>query len=216
MAHLIAPSILAADFLHLGDAIQLLNNSEADYIHVDVMDGHFVPNLSFGLPIIKQVKAIADKPLDVHLMISNPQDYIQEYKEAGADIFTVHAEVCPHLHRMLQAVQKAGMQTGVALNPHTPVQILENVIQQVDLVCVMSVNPGFGGQQFIEHTYQKVKDLKKLITDSEADTKIEIDGGVNKDNTRRLVDAGADVLVAGSAVFKAVDAKQMISTLKHA
>ena len=216
MAHLIAPSILAADFLHLGDAIQLLNNSEADYIHVDVMDGHFVPNLSFGLPIIKQVKAIADKPLDVHLMISNPQDYIQEYKEAGADIFTVHAEVCPHLHRMLQAVQKAGMQTGVALNPHTPVQILENVIQQVDLVCVMSVNPGFGGQQFIEHTYQKVKDLKKLITDSEADTKIEIDGGVNKDNTRRLVDAGADVLVAGSAVFKADDAKQMISTLKHA
>lgn len=216
MAHLIAPSILAADFLHLGDAIQLLNNSEADYIHVDVMDGHFVPNLSFGLPIIKQVKAIADKPLDVHLMISNPQDYIQEYKEAGADIFTVHAEVCPHLHRMLQAVQKAGMQTGVALNPHTPVQILENVIQQVDLVCVMSVNPGFGGQQFIEHTYQKVKDLKKLITDSEADTKIEIDGGVNKDNARRLVDAGADVLVAGSAVFKADDAKQMISTLKHA
>ena len=216
MAHLIAPSILAADFLHLGDAIQLLNNSEADYIHVDVMDGHFVPNLSFGLPIIKQVKAIGKKPLDVHLMISNPQDYIQEYKEAGADIFTVHAEVCPHLHRMLQAVQKAGMQTGVALNPHTPVQILENVIQQVDLVCVMSVNPGFGGQQFIEHTYQKVKDLKKLITDSEADTKIEIDGGVNKDNTRRLVDAGADVLVAGSAVFKADDAKQMISTLKHA
>ena len=216
MAHLIAPSILAADFLHLGDAIQLLNNSEADYIHVDVMDGHFVPNLSFGLPIIKQVKAIGKKPLDVHLMISNPQDYIQEYKEAGADIFTIHAEVCPHLHRMLQAVQKAGMQTGVALNPHTPVQILENVIQQVDLVCVMSVNPGFGGQQFIEHTYQKVKDLKKLITDSEADTKIEIDGGVNKDNTRRLVDAGADVLVAGSAVFKADDAKQMISTLKHA
>ena len=216
MAHLIAPSILAADFLHLGDAIQLLNNSEADYIHVDVMDGHFVPNLSFGLPIIKQVKAITKKPLDVHLMISNPQDYIQEYKEAGADIFTVHAEVCPHLHRMLQAVQKAGMQTGVALNPHTPVQILENVIQQVDLVCVMSVNPGFGGQQFIEHTYQKVKDLKKLITDSEADTKIEIDGGVNKDNARRLVDAGADVLVAGSAVFKADDAKQMISTLKHA
>ena len=216
MAHLIAPSILAADFLHLGEAIQLLNNSEADYIHVDVMDGHFVPNLSFGLPIIKQVKAIADKPLDVHLMICNPQDYIQEYKEAGADIFTVHAEVCPHLHRMLQAVQKAGMQTGVALNPHTPVQILENVIQQVDLVCVMSVNPGFGGQQFIEHTYQKVKDLKKLITDSEADTKIEIDGGVNKDNARRLVDVGADVLVAGSAVFKADDAKQMISTLKHA
>ena len=214
MAHLVAPSILAADFLHLGDAIKMLNNSAADYIHVDVMDGHFVPNLSFGLPIIQQVNQIATKPLDVHLMIRNPQQYIQEYKQAGADIFTVHAEVCPHLHRVLQAVHAAGMQTGVALNPHTPIHVLEHVIKQVDLVCIMSVNPGFGGQQFIEHTFAKVKALKQLIQENEAPTKIEIDGGVSMHNAKQLVAAGADVLVAGSAVFKAEQPEEMIQQLK--
>lgn len=215
MAHCIAPSILAANFLELGQAIHMINNSESDFIHVDVMDGHFVPNLSFGLPIIKQVKEIAKKPLDVHLMISNPQQYIQEYKNAGADILTVHAEVCPHLHRVLQAIHQKGMQTGVALNPHTPISILENVIQHINLVCVMSVNPGFGGQQFIEQTYEKVKQLKQLILQKNANTKIEIDGGVSLQNARKLIDAGADILVAGSAVFKAHKPTDMIAELKN-
>lgn len=214
MSHLIAPSILASNFLQLGQEIELLNQSEADYIHVDVMDGHFVPNLSFGLPIIEQVKQIAQKPLDVHLMITNPQLYIEDYKNAGADILSVHVEVCDHLHRVLQAIEQAGMQRGVAINPHTPISHLENVIEQIDLICLMSVNPGFGGQKFIEHTYKKVEQLKELIVKSNSNAKIEIDGGVSLANARKLLNVGADVLVAGSAVFKADDPLEMIRELK--
>ena len=214
MSHLIAPSILASNFLQLGKEIELLNQSEADYIHVDVMDGHFVPNLSFGLPIIEQVKQIAQKPLDVHLMITNPQLYIEDYKNAGADILSVHVEVCDHLHRVLQAIEQAGMQRGVAINPHTPISHLENVIEQIDLICLMSVNPGFGGQKFIEHTYKKVEQLKELIVKSNSNAKIEIDGGVSLANARKLLNVGADVLVAGSAVFKADDPLEMIRELK--
>ena len=214
MSHLIAPSILASNFLQLGKEIELLNQSEADYIHVDVMDGHFVPNLSFGLPIIEQVKQIAQKPLDVHLMITNPQLYIEDYKNAGADILSVHVEVCDHLHRVLQAIEQAGMQRGVAINPHTPISHLENVIEQIDLICLMSVNPGFGGQKFIEHTYKKVEQLKELIVKSNSNAKIEIDGGVSLANARKLLNVGADVLVAGSAVFKADDPSEMIRELK--
>lgn len=216
MSHLVAPSILASNFLNLGNDIQMLNKSDADWIHVDVMDGHFVPNLSFGLPIIKQVKSIAQKPLDVHLMISNPELYIDDYQNAGADILTVHAEVCAHLHRTLQQIQEAGMKRGVAINPHTQNSVLENVIDQIDVICVMSVNPGFGGQKFIERTYEKVKELKKMINDSNSQAKIEIDGGVTIHNARNLVDAGADVLVAGSAVFKAENPIEMIHSLKSA
>lgn len=214
MSTLIAPSILASNFLSLGNDIQMINESTADWIHVDVMDGHFVPNLSFGIPIIKQVKAIATKPLDVHLMISNPDQYIQTYKDAGADILTVHAEATPHLHRSLQAIHGLDMKAGVALNPHTSIDCLEYVIQDVDVVCIMSVNPGFGGQSFIETTYEKVKALSSMIQRRNASTKIEIDGGVSLKNANKLVDAGANVLVAGSAVFKADNPSAMISSLK--
>lgn len=214
MSHLIAPSILASNFLQLGTDIEMLNQSQADWIHVDVMDGHFVPNLSFGLPIIKQVKAIAKKPLDVHLMITNPQQYITRYRDAGADILTVHAEVCPHLHRTLQEIHAAGMQAGVALNPHTPLDCLQYVIQEVDVVCIMSVNPGFGGQSFIESTYDKVRQLNQMIGDAGANTRIEIDGGVSLKNAKELLISGADVLVAGSAVFKAENPTAMIADLK--
>jgi len=216
MAHLIAPSILASNFLRLGDDIQLINNSKADWIHVDVMDGHFVPNLSFGIPIIKQVKSIATKPLDVHLMISNPEQYLSIYKDAGADILTVHAEATTHLHRTIQAIHNLGMKAGVALNPHTPLSVLQYVIKEVDVVCIMSVNPGYGGQTFIESTYEKVKSLSKLIKENNAPTKIEIDGGVSLKNIRQLVNAGSDVLVAGSAVFKAENPLEMIASLKDA
>lgn len=214
MSHLIAPSILASNFLQLGTDIEMLNQSQADWIHVDVMDGHFVPNLSFGLPIIKQVKAIAKKPLDVHLMITNPQQYITRYRDAGADILTVHAEVCPHLHRTLQEIHAAGMQAGVALNPHTPLDCLQYVIQEVDMVCIMSVNPGFGGQSFIQSTYEKVRQLNQMIGDAGANTRIEIDGGVSLKNAKELLISGADVLVAGSAVFKANNPTAMIADLK--
>ena len=211
---IIAPSLLAADFLKLGEACKMLNESEAEYFHLDVMDGSFVPNISYGLPIIEQIKTATKKVLDVHLMIVSPEKYIADFKKAGADILTVHYEACPHLHSTLQQIKAHGMKAGVAINPHTSVELLKEVIKDIDLVCVMSVNPGFGGQKFIEHTYEKVKALKQIITTAGATTLIEIDGGVTENNAAKLVAAGADVLVAGTTVFKATDPKQMIATLK--
>jgi ribulose-phosphate 3-epimerase len=211
---IIAPSLLAADFLRLGEACKMLNESEAEYFHLDVMDGSFVPNISYGLPIIEQIKTATTKVLDVHLMIVSPEKYIADFKKAGADILTVHYEACPHLHSTLQQIKAHGMKAGVAINPHTSVELLKDVIKDIDLVCVMSVNPGFGGQKFIEHTYEKVKALKNIITTASATTLIEIDGGVTENNAAKLVAAGADVLVAGTTVFKAAEPKQMIATLK--
>lgn len=214
MAIKIAPSILAADFANLQKEIEMLNASQADYIHVDIMDGVFVPNISFGIPVTEAVKRHAQKPLDVHLMIVNPDQYLEAFKKAGAAIITVHIEACVHLHRTLQAIRQLGCKAGVALNPHTPVQLLSEVITDIDLVCIMSVNPGFGGQKFIEHTYEKVRQLKRLITEKGAQTEIEIDGGVNQDNAALLMAAGADVLVAGSFVFSATDPIATIAKLK--
>jgi len=211
---IIAPSLLAANFLALGEACKMLNESEAEWFHLDVMDGSFVPNISYGLPVIEQIKSTTTKVMDVHLMIVSPEKYIADFKKAGADILTVHYEACPHLHSTLQQIKAQGMKAGVALNPHTSVDVLKDVIKDIDVVCVMSVNPGFGGQKFIEHTYEKVKSLKKIITDNGATTLIEIDGGVTENNAAKLVAAGANVLVAGTTVFKAADPKQMIITLK--
>ena len=211
---IIAPSLLAADFLNLGKACEMLNESEAEWFHLDVMDGSFVPNISYGLPVIEQIKKTTRKVLDVHLMIVSPEKYIADFKKAGADILTVHYEACPHLHSTLQQIKAHGMKAGVALNPHTSVDLLKDVIKDIDVICVMSVNPGFGGQKFIEHTYEKVKALKQIITHAGASTLIEIDGGVTENNASKLVAAGADVLVAGTTVFKAADPKQMIFTLK--
>jgi len=213
---IIAPSLLAADFLHLGKACEMLNESEAAWFHLDVMDGSFVPNISYGLPIIEQIKKTTTKVLDVHLMIVNPEKYIADFKKAGADVLSVHYEACPHLHSTLQQIKAQGMKAGVAINPHTSVDLLKDVINDIDVVCVMSVNPGFGGQKFIEHTYKKVRALKQIILDANASTLIEIDGGVTENNASALVKAGADVLVAGTTVFKAADPKQMIITLKNA
>ena len=213
---IIAPSLLAADFLRLGEACKMLNESEAEWFHLDVMDGSFVPNISYGLPVIEQIKTTTKKVMDVHLMIVSPEKYIADFKKAGADILTVHYEACPHLHSTLQQIKAHGMKAGVALNPHTSVELLKDVIKDIDVVCVMSVNPGFGGQKFIEHTYEKVKALKKMITEAGASTLIEIDGGVTQNNAAKLVVAGADVLVAGTTVFKAADPKQMIATLQSA
>lgn len=211
---IIAPSLLAADFLQLGNACEMLNKSEAEYFHLDVMDGVFVPNISYGLPVIEQIRKATTKICDVHLMIVEPEKYIAAFKKAGADILTVHQEACPHLHSTLQQIKAQGMKAGVALNPATPVSVLKDVIKDIDLVCIMSVNPGFGGQQFIEHTYEKVRALKQIITEAGASTLIEIDGGVTEHNAAALVQAGADVLVAGTTVFKAPDPIQMIATLK--
>jgi ribulose-phosphate 3-epimerase len=213
---IIAPSLLAADFLNLGKACEMLNESEAAWFHLDVMDGSFVPNISYGLPVIEQIKKTTTKVMDVHLMIVHPEKYIADFKKAGADVLTVHYEACPHLHSTLQQIKAAGMKAGVAINPHTSVDLLKDVIKDIDVVCVMSVNPGFGGQKFIEHTYEKVKALKQIIVNAGATTLIEIDGGVTENNAAALVKAGADVLVAGTTVFKATDPKAMIVTLKNA
>ncbi len=212
---IIAPSLLAADFLELGKACAMLNTSEAEWFHLDVMDGVFVPNISYGLPIIEQIKKTSTKEMDVHLMIVQPEKYITAFKQAGATILTVHYEACPHLHSTLQQIKAQGMKAGVALNPHTPVDVLRDIIFDIDVVCIMSVNPGFGGQKFIEHTYEKVKALKQLIVQHHATTLIEIDGGVTLDNASRLVAVGADVLVAGTTVFKAADPIQMIASLRN-
>jgi len=213
---IIAPSLLAADFLNLGKACEMLNESEAAWFHLDVMDGCFVPNISYGLPVIEQIKKTSSKTMDVHLMIVHPEKYIGDFKKAGADVLTVHYEACPHLHSTLQQIKAHGMKAGVALNPHTSVDLLKDVIKDIDVVCIMSVNPGFGGQKFIEHTYEKVKALKQIIVTAGTSTLIEIDGGVTENNASALVKAGADVLVAGTTVFKAADPKAMIVTLKNA
>jgi len=211
---LIAPSVLAADFANLQRDVEMINNSAADWFHIDIMDGVFVPNISFGMPVLAAINKHAKKTIDVHLMIVDPDRYIETFKNLGADILTVHYEACTHLHRSLQAIKAAGMKAGVAINPHTNVALLEDVINDIDLVCIMSVNPGFGGQSFIEKTYKKVQQLKEIIVRNNATTLIEIDGGVTDKNAADLVKAGADVLVAGSFVFTAQDPIATIENLK--
>ncbi len=214
MSPQIAPSILAADFANLQKEVEMLNASKADFIHVDIMDGVFVPNISFGIPVTEAIHKHATKPLDVHLMIVNPDNYLQAFRNAGAEIISVHYEACNHLHRSLQAIRNLGAKAGVAINPHTSINLLADVIQDIDLVCVMSVNPGFGGQKFIENTYDKVSRLKDLILSKGAKTLIEIDGGVNLQNAPKLMAVGADVLVAGSFVFSSVNPIATIEELK--
>jgi ribulose-phosphate 3-epimerase len=212
---IIAPSVLAADFANLQRDIEMINNSQADWFHIDIMDGVFVPNISFGMPVLEAITKHAKKTIDVHLMIVDPDRYIKTFKNLGADILTVHYEACTHLHRTLQAIKAEGMKAGVALNPHTNVSLLEDVIQDIDMVCIMSVNPGFGGQSYIENTYKKVAQLKELIVKNNAATLIEIDGGVTNKNAAELVRAGADALVAGNYVFKAEDPIATIADLKN-
>ena len=214
MKHLIAPSVLTANFQNLKKDFDMINASKADWYHVDVMDGKFVPNISFGMFIIKQMKAMATKPLDVHLMIVEPEKYIEQFREVGADIITVHYEACPHLHRTIQQIHATGAKAGVALNPHTPVSVLEDIIEELDLVCLMSVNPGFGGQKFIYQVIPKVRKLKEMIDSRNTKTLIEIDGGVGLQNAEELLKAGANVLVAGSAVFKSKNPLDTISRMK--
>ncbi|MBA3664755.1 MAG: ribulose-phosphate 3-epimerase [Bacteroidetes bacterium] len=212
--HLVAPSVLSANFANLQADIEMINSSKADWFHVDVMDGVFVPNISFGFPVIKVLQKLAKKPLDVHLMIVDPDRYVQAFKEVGAEILTVHYEACTHLHRSIENIKNSGMKAGVALNPHTSINVLEDIIVDIDLVCMMSVNPGFGGQKFIENTYEKVEKLKHMIAAKNAKTLIEIDGGVDLNNYQKLVKAGANVLVAGNTVFSSNNPSEAISALK--
>ena len=211
--HLIAPSVLAADFGNLQRDIEMINESEADWFHIDIMDGVFVPNISFGMPVLRDIKKHAKKTLDVHLMIVNPDQYIETFASLGADILTVHYEACIHMHRTVQAIKATGMKAGIALNPHSSINLLKDIIKDIDLVCLMSVNPGFGGQSFIENTFEKVKELKELIQSTGADCQIEIDGGVTNKNAKKLVEAGANILVAGSYVFKSSNPSKTISKL---
>ncbi|MBS4014541.1 MAG: ribulose-phosphate 3-epimerase [Bacteroidetes bacterium] len=215
MQHLIAPSLLSANFLNLEKDIEMINNSMADWFHVDVMDGHFVPNISFGFSIISQIKSIAKKPLDVHLMISEPDKYLEEFKKSGADILTVHYETCNHLHRTVNQIKKLGMKAGVVINPHVSVDLLKDILPEVDLALIMSVNPGFGGQSFIKSSYQRISRLKELIEQTNSKALIEVDGGVDISNVENLVNAGANVLVSGSAVFKAENPTDYIKQLKN-
>ncbi|HMQ49687.1 MAG TPA: ribulose-phosphate 3-epimerase [Saprospiraceae bacterium] len=215
MKHLVAPSLLAADFTKMADEVTMVNESLADWLHFDVMDGRFVPNITFGLPILEAVKRLSTRPIDVHLMIVEPEKYIDAFREAGADNISVHYEACPHLHRVIHQIKESGARAGVALNPHTPVELLEDVLEDIDLVCLMSVNPGFGGQKFIYQTIPKIKRLKDMITIRNTGTKIEIDGGVGLQNAQQLLQAGADVLVAGNSVFKSTDPIQTIRQMKE-
>lgn len=214
MKHLVAPSLLAADFTRLAEEIRMVNNSRADWLHLDVMDGHFVPNITFGMFIIEAINKLCAKPLDVHLMISNPEQYIEQFRKAGADIITVHYEACDHLHRVVHQIKESGAKAGVALNPHTPVGVLEDIIEDIDLALIMSVNPGFGGQKFIYNTVPKTRKLKELISIKNTQTRIEIDGGVGLHNAQSILQAGADVLVAGSSVFRSEDPLASIERLK--
>jgi ribulose-phosphate 3-epimerase len=215
MNRIVAPSLLAADFAELGAAVRMVNESEAGWFHLDVMDGVFVPNISFGIPVISAVKKIAKKPLDVHLMIVNPDKYVSEFKKAGADILTVHYEACTHLHRTIQQIKSEGMKAGVALNPHTPVDVLEDILSEIDLVCMMSVNPGFGGQKFIQHVLAKISKLNDIIKEKSLSIHIESDGGVDLNNYKAILDAGANVLVAGNTVFSSPNPQQVIAALAH-
>lgn len=214
MSHMIAPSLLSADFLDLRKDIEMINNSSADWLHLDIMDGVFVPNISFGFPVLEALKGVCTKPLDVHLMIVEPQKFIKEIAAVGAYMMNVHYEACTHLHRTVTAIKEAGMKAGVTLNPHTPVSVLEDILEEVDMVLLMSVNPGYGGQKFIPHTVEKVAKLKKMIQERNLDVLIQVDGGVNLQTAKPLIDAGADVLVAGSFVFNAADPIETIKELK--
>ncbi len=215
MTHLVAPSLLSADFGNLEREVEIVNRSKADWFHLDVMDGVFVPNISFGMPVVSAIKKMAEKPLDVHLMIVQPERYIHDFKIAGADILTVHYEAVTHLDRTIHAIKQEGMKAGVVLNPHTSVMLLENIITEVDMVLIMSVNPGFGGQAFIENTYEKIGRLRELIIKKDSQALIEVDGGVNLHNASKLVKAGADVLVAGNAIFKSDDVLKTIFSFKN-
>ncbi len=214
MKRFIAPSILAADFNDLGSAVRMINSSDADFIHCDIMDGVFVPNISFGIPVVRRVSEIAEKPLDVHLMVYNPDPYIQPFADAGASVLTVHQETCKHLHRTVQMIKNEGVKASVCLNPHSPLFLLEDIIEELDMVLLMSVNPGFGGQKFIENTYSKVKRLRNLIDSRNPGCLIEVDGGVNFENGKKLFEAGANVLVAGTFIFSSPDPKAVIHRMK--